>query len=221
MISALAGFAAGAIHVLTGPDHLAAISPLALDQKKSSWAVGFRWGLGHTTGVGLVGLLAMIGRELIPVELISTYSERIVGLVLISIGVWGIQKALTKKIHSHHHTHDGQEHVHMHVHTADLHESENSHRHTHAALAVGIIHGLAGSSHFLGILPALALPTRTDAAVYLLAFGAGTIVAMMAFASVMGAMAVSFAHKGIHLYKRLLVGFSAASIVIGGVWLFI
>ncbi len=221
MISVLAGFAAGAIHVLTGPDHLAAISPLALDQKKSSWNVGFRWGLGHTAGVGLVGLLALAGRELIPVQLISSYSERVVGLVLIAIGIWGIQKALSRNIHSHHHIHDGREHVHMHMHTAAAHDSDNAHRHTHAALAVGIIHGFAGSSHFLGILPALALPTRTDAVLYLLAFGAGTILAMMAFASFMGAMAATLAHTGMQLYKRLLVGFSAASIVIGGVWLFI
>ena len=221
MISAIAGFAAGSIHVLTGPDHLAAISPLAVDTKKSSWNIGFRWGLGHTTGVGLVGLLALAGRELIPVELISSYSERLVGLVLIAIGIWGIHKALTKKIHTHRHAHDGSEHVHVHAHVSGEHDSDYAHRHTHAALFVGIIHGLAGSSHFLGILPALALPTRTEAVIYLVAFGAGTICAMMAFASFMGAVAVRFAKRGIQLYQRLLVGFSAASILIGGAWLFI
>lgn len=221
MISAFAGFAAGSIHVLTGPDHLAAISPLAVDSKKSTWVIGLRWGLGHTAGVALVGLLAVLGRELIPIELISSYSERLVGLVLIAIGIWGIHKALSKKIHTHHHMHDGTEHIHVHTHMASDHNSEKAHRHTHAALAVGIIHGFAGSSHFLGILPALALPTRTDAIIYLAAFGGGTICAMMAFASVMGILGIKFALKGVHFYNRLLIGFSSGSIVIGGVWFFI
>lgn len=221
MISALAGFAAGAIHVLTGPDHLAAISPLAVDSKKSTWLIGLRWGIGHTTGVGLIGLLALVGRELIPVDLISSYSERLVGIILIAIGIWGIRKALSKKIHTHHHTHDGSEHVHVHAHGLEDHASETAHRHTHAALAVGIVHGLAGSSHFLGILPALALPTRTEAVTYLLAFGIGTICAMMAFASFMGVLAMQFAKRGVSIYHRLLIAFSALSIAIGGVWFFI
>ncbi|KAB2878556.1 High-affinity nickel transporter [bacterium] len=221
MISAIAGFAAGSIHVLAGPDHLAAISPLAVEGKKSTWIIGMRWGLGHTAGVGLVGLLAVLGRELIPIDLISSYSERLVGLVLITIGIWGIHKALSKTIHTHHHAHDGAEHVHVHTHAISGHDSEKAHRHSHAAFVVGIIHGFAGSSHFLGILPALALPTRMDAAIYLAAFGAGTICAMMAFASAMGIIAVRLAQHGIQFYQRLLIGFSTASIVIGGVWFFI
>lgn len=221
MISAIAGFAAGSIHVLTGPDHLAAISPLAIESKKSTWIIGFRWGLGHTAGVGLIGLLALLGRELIPVEIISSFSERLVGLVLIAIGIWGIHKALSRKIHAHHHVHGGSEHVHVHAHLAGDHKSEKAHHHTHAALAVGIIHGFAGSSHFLGILPALAMPTRMDAAIYLLAFGAGTICAMMAFASFMGILAVRLAQRGVPFYHRLLIGFSSLSIIIGCVWFFI
>lgn len=221
MISAIAGFAAGSIHVLAGPDHLAAISPLAVESKKSTWIIGLRWGIGHTTGVGLVGLLALIGREIIPIDIISSYSERLVGLVLITIGIWGIHKALSKKIHTHHHMHDGTEHVHVHTHLTIGVDPEKEHRHTHAALVVGIIHGFAGSSHFLGILPALALPTRADAIIYLAAFGAGTICAMMAFSSLMGMLAVRLAQRGIQFYHRLLIGFSSLSIIIGSVWLFI
>ena len=41
---------AGALHVVTGPDHLSAISQLAAGQPGSRWRaawLGLRWGLGH------------------------------------------------------------------------------------------------------------------------------------------------------------------------------
>ena len=75
MLIALTGLAAGFIHVITGPDHLAAIAPLSVNNKRSTWLIGFRWGLGHTSGVFIIGMLAMIFREIIPVDLISSYSE--------------------------------------------------------------------------------------------------------------------------------------------------
>jgi sulfite exporter TauE/SafE len=221
MITALAGFAAGSIHVLSGPDHLAAVSPLALESNKPRWTIGFRWGLGHTGGVFLVGLIALASREVIPLDYISSISERLVGVVLIAIGVWGLHKALFKNVHTHQHAHDGTEHVHIHIHgTPERHSQPDAHRHTHAAFAVGIIHGLAGSSHLLGVLPALLLPTRVEALTYLLFFGMGTICAMMIFTSFLGLVVNRFAHRGIKIYKQLLIATSAAAIGIGGVWLY-
>ncbi len=221
MITALAGLAAGSIHVLSGPDHLAAVSPLALETNKSKWTIGFRWGLGHTGGVFLVGLIALASREVIPLDAISSVSERLVGIVLIGIGVWGLHKALSKNIHTHQHTHDGSEHVHIHIHgTPKLHGRPEAHRHTHAAFAVGIIHGLAGSSHLLGVLPALLLPTRLEALTYLLFFGIGTISAMMMFTGFLGLVLSRFTLRGIKIYKQLLIATSAAAIGIGGVWLY-
>ena len=51
---------------------------------------------------------------------------------------------------------------------------------------MGVLHGVAGSSHFFGVLPALALPTRAAALTYIGAFGIGTVAAMTAFAAVVG-----------------------------------
>src|SRR4029450_9914430 len=45
--------------------------------------------------------------------------------------------------------------------------------HRLAAFAVGTLHGLAASSHLLGILPALALPSTRAAGAYLLCFCSG------------------------------------------------
>jgi len=94
MIGALiAGLSAGAIHVLAGPDHLAAVAPLAADRHRRPWTAGMLWGLGHAGGVLLVGIAALVLREVLPLERLSASSERLVGLVLIGIGVWGIRQA--------------------------------------------------------------------------------------------------------------------------------
>src|SRR5438067_10364421 len=100
----VAGFAAGLIHVLSGPDHLAAIAPLATKQSRGSWAAGLRWGFGHSSGVCVIGILSLLLRGMIPVDLISDSSDRIVGLLLIGISAWALRKAL--QIHSHEHGHD-------------------------------------------------------------------------------------------------------------------
>jgi ABC-type nickel/cobalt efflux system permease component RcnA len=220
MIIFFTGLAAGMVHVLTGPDHLAAIAPLSLNSRKSNWLIGFKWGIGHTGGVFVVALLALLFRELIPINLLSSYSERFVGIILIGIGLWGLKKVLFKNIHMHEHVHDGQRHIHIHTHQSlEEHNKIEAHNHSHAAFGIGIIHGFAGSSHLLGILPALALPTRLGAITYLGAFGIGTITAMVIFSIIMGSLAVKFSFFGIKAYQGLLTTFSIAAIVIGGFWL--
>ena len=56
-IVAFTGLINGITHVLSGPDHLAAIAPLAVRARKKSWIPGMRWGIGHSTGVAVIGLL--------------------------------------------------------------------------------------------------------------------------------------------------------------------
>ena len=80
MFAALAGLATGLVHVLSGPDHLAAVAPLSADADRSQWRAGLQWGLGHTAGVMVIGLLLISVRQALPIEAISAYSERIVGV---------------------------------------------------------------------------------------------------------------------------------------------
>jgi sulfite exporter TauE/SafE len=88
-----------------------------------------------------------------------------------------------------------------------------------AALWIGTLHGLAGSSHLLGILPALALPSAAASLAYVIAFGLGSIAAMVAFSSALGLAAARLTARGAGAYQALLATFSAISIVVGGWWL--
>lgn len=222
---ALAGLVAGAIHVLSGPDHLAAVAPLAADSRGSRWKSGFNWGLGHTSGVLVVGALALALREMLPLDAISSWSERLVGAALVGVGLWGGHKALTTRVHTHEHRHDGSTHAHLHFHAAPggrptVHAAAHVHAHTHASFAFGILHGLAGSSHVLGILPALALPSRSASVAYLLSYGLGNVAAMTGFSSAVGVVAEQAGRRGIQFHRGLLSVCSLAALLVGGFWLF-
>jgi ABC-type nickel/cobalt efflux system permease component RcnA len=221
VIAFLSGLSAGVVHVVSGPDHLAAVAPLALDNWRRAIAIGIRWGLGHSSGVLFVGLLALVAREVLPVETLSGWAERLVGVLLIGIGIWGLRRSLKTRLHAHEHTHDGTTHLHYHAHgTADAHApaERRAHQHTHTAFLIGTVHGIAGGSHFLGVLPALVFPSRIQSLLYLCAFAIGTVAGMIAFASALG-YAGRRMERYPHGLRWLTSGACTAAILIGCYWM--
>ncbi len=214
----VAGFLAGAAHVASGPDHLAAVAPLVARTGRRGWRGGVRWGLGHSAGVALIAVLALLLREALPIERLSGFAERLVGIVLVAIGLWAVHVALRTHVHVHEHSHDGESHVHFHVHGKGHHDVEQ-HTHTHAAFGIGVLHGLAGSSHFLAVLPALGLPTRTDAIAYLFGYGGGTVAAMAIFARLVSELSVRSGARGALAFRGVLAGCGVVAVVVGCYWI--
>lgn len=219
LLTIFVGLAAGAGHVFSGPDHLAAIAPIAVDQRRRTWRVGLLWGVGHSGGVWALAVLALAFREALPIDLLSSWGERMVGFVLIGVGLLGLRRVFRTRVHSHEHEHDGVRHVHIHAHERKPDRDHPvEHSHAHSALGIGTLHGLAGTSHLLGVLPALLLPNRTAAVVYVIAFGFGSIIAMTAFSWIVGLIAHRSERVGNRAYVLLLGACSAAAIVIGCYW---
>lgn len=195
MFAFLAGIAAGLLHVFSGPDHLAAVAPLASDRERGHWLTGLQWGMGHTLGVLLIAGLLLLLKEQLPLDAISAYSERVVGLSLIAIGGWGLRRAWVLKC-----------------------SGAEVHSHSGASFSMGTIHGLAGSSHLFGVLPALAFPSRTLSVLYLAGFGLGAIAGMTAFSAAVGLLSSKFSGRS-RSYSGFLSASSAVALVVGGVWL--
>ncbi len=215
MLTAITGALAGCFHVFSGPDHLAAVAPLALEDGRRGWRVGWTWGLGHASGAVLVAVLAVLVREWLPsVETISEWSERLVGAALIALGVWALRRSL--RLRSAVHVHGSFAHDHLHVQAGPRWLRRLGHG--HASFCMGVLHGLAGSSHFLGVLPALAMPTRGASLLYVAAFGAGTVVAMTAFAACLGVAGTrTDARRTTH--RAMLTTTAILAILVGAVWL--
>lgn len=203
LVTGLAGLSAGLIHALSGPDHLSAVAPLVINETRRRWRVGLFWGIGHSLGVWVVGLIALALRGVLPVESLSSWSERLVGAVLIAVGLWGPRRAFVARL--------------PHAHPAE--ERSATGRPGRVAVWIGGLHGLAGSSHILGLLPALALPSRAASLAYVVGFGLGAVAAMTAFSSTFGLVAHRITARGQRAYQALLASFSLAAVLVGGYWL--
>ena len=215
MLILVTGALAGVFHVLSGPDHLAAVAPLAVEGRRRGWLAGWTWGLGHASGVVMVALLGVLLREMLPpIDVLSAWSERLVGAALIGIGLWALARCA--RVGPARHQHGQWSHDHFHVQAGPPWIRRLGH--AHASFCLGLLHGVAGSSHFFGVLPALALPTTGAAVLYISAFGAGTVAAMTIFAAAVGSIAVHRVH-GPRAYRAMMSVAALLAIVIGGVWL--
>ncbi len=224
-----AGTLSSLLHVISGPDHLAAVTPLAIETKRKAWKIGLFWGIGHLLGMLLIGVLFLFFKDLIPVDSISEYSEQLVAYVLIGVGSWALFRLFKDpKDHKHHHIHSGKNsfiHSHDHTHTDDLIE------HTHkkeikqsilSAFGIGFLHGLAGVAHFLLLLPALGFEEQIDSVVYIIGFAIGTVLAMTIYAFVLGKLAslTKQQHNEV-FFKGVRFAGGLFAVIIGFYWLYL
>ena len=200
----LIGFVLGLQHAIEA-DHLAAVSTI-VSEKKSLWTasiVGGMWGVGHTISLFAVGALVIFLKLQIS-ESVEAKLEAIVGGMLVLLGLNALRKLVTaEKIHAHAHEHGEREHVHIHTHRDEAVE-ESHHRFSPRSVAVGMVHGLAGSAALM-LLVVPTIPSPALALVYILVFGIGSIGGMMLMSFLIGlplhftASRFAIANKGIRL----------------------
>ena len=221
------GMIAAIAHVLMGPDHLAAVTPLVFDVKKKHWRIGFSWGIGHIFGMLLIGVLFYFFKDMIPVEEISTYSEQFVGLILIGIGFWSFYRIKNrKKQHKHPHFHENMSEMHIHKHEHHVHD----HLHEHVtqeyqnyltAIGIGTIHGFAGIAHFVLLLPVLGFDTKLESVQYIIGFAVGIIIAMVLYTALISKLKinVNVNDNSLPIYKNLQFWSGLLAIVVGVIWI--
>jgi high-affinity nickel permease len=229
------GFVLGMRHA-TDPDHVVAVTTIVSRQQSIRHAglIGAFWGLGHTLTIFAVGVAIILFDLAIPVK-VGLAMELAVGLMLILLGVLNLAgftqwitdrfspwHSHTEVIHSHPHEHGLHRHEHIHAHAPEVHmhlEEAPKGRLGQVLnkiglyqmlrpLAVGIVHGLAGSA----AVALLVLATIHDprwAVIYLLVFGLGTIAGMMLITMAIGA---PFAYTG-----RRFTSFNRGLAIVSGV----
>ncbi len=182
----LIGFLFGLYHAREA-DHLAAVSAIVSERKNilAASIVGGFWGLGHTISLFAVGALVIFAKLQIS-ESAEAWLEGIVGIMLVLLGINAIRKIFTaEKVHSHAHEHNGHVHTHVHAHHDESAETSH-HRFAPRTVAVGMVHGLAGSAGLmLLVLPTI--PSPAVALLYIAIFGIGSIAGMMLMSLVLGA----------------------------------
>jgi len=226
----IAGTLASMLHVISGPDHLAAVTPLVIETKRKAWKIGLFWGFGHLVGMLLIGVLFLLFKDVIPVNSISEYSEQLVAIVLIGVGLWAFYRIFKeKKKHQHPHVHNETEtYAHIHKHE---HNHNEGHQHTHnkvekqnilSSFGIGFLHGLAGVAHFLLLLPVLSFENNYEGTQYIIGFAIGTVLAMSAYALILGKIAsYSKEQHNNNFFKGIRFAGGLFAIVIGFYWLYL
>lgn len=217
----LLGFLIGMQHAMEA-DHLAAVASLATRSRSITHTVrqGAAWGLGHTFTLLLFGCVILVLGAAVP-EGIAQALEFVVACMLILLGADVLRRLLRDRVHFHGHRHGDTLHLHAHSHAKGIEHALDAHDHTHAralplrALLVGMMHGMAGSAALI-VLALQTIATPLQGFLYILLFGAGSIVGMAALSAVISlplsysARTLTWAHNGL----QLLIG--TVTIGLGG-----
>lgn len=161
-------------------DHLVAVSNIVTKRDKLHLAIkdGVFWGLGHASVIFLIGLIMIVGKVAIR-EDIFTYFEALVGLMLISLGIYRLFQYFRHK--NQHKNQIGHHHHHL----------ADHHNHHHLAYGVGLVHGLAGSGAMI-LLVMTEIRGSITSLLYLIIFGVGSIAGMLVAA---GILSLPFSRK--------------------------
>ena len=198
------------------PDHLAAVSTLA-SRQGSLWSaarLGLAWGVGHTWAVGAIALLVVaLGLRLPPA--LWPAAELVVAALLVLLGATVVWRYARGRWHMHLHTHGLNPHFHLHSHAVDA-----GHAHLHAtadarrSLGFGVAHGLAGSGA-IAVLLVAAAPSAGLRLAYFAAFGAGTMLGMLAVSLTLAGLVRLAAERGTRWATVLHVGSAVGSVAAG------
>ncbi|MGB1449099.1 MAG: sulfite exporter TauE/SafE family protein [Flavobacteriaceae bacterium] len=216
-IPIITGIIAAALHVISGPDHLAAVSPIAIETKHKVWRIGFYWGAGHLFGMLVIGLLFISLKEAIPVNSISNYSEQLVAIVLIGIGLWSLYKLFYRES-----IHKKSKRI-----TSEVlfnQKQDQQHRKVNNGVtfsfSIGLLHGFAGIAHFLLLLPVLGFSSKVDSGLYIIGFAIGTVLAMTLYSMILGVLTKLVSNNKLLLNVIRTTG-SVFALLIGFYWLYL
>ncbi|MGI9071848.1 MAG: sulfite exporter TauE/SafE family protein [Bryobacteraceae bacterium] len=210
----------------TEADHVVAVSSIVSEHRNITKVavIGGLWGVGHTITLLLVGIVVLLLGISIP-ERISQYLEFGVGLMIIGLSGTALARAVRGRsdVHVHKHSHVSGEHSHLHFHEQGTAHNHSFEPHSHPTsrvglkpVVVGAMHGLAGSAA-LTLLVLTQIRSVLVGLSYLLLFGIGSLLGMMAVSIIIG---VPFALSARRL-TNVTLGLQAALGLVGvgfGCW---
>lgn len=211
------GFVLGLRHALD-PDHVAAVSACVVEQRglRRACLLGTCWGAGHTAALLAAALAVSVLRFSIGPAL-ERGLELLVAGALVLLGLDVLRRALRPvAVHRHPHAHGDVVHSHLHGHWGP----DGAHVHVHwprpglRPFLFGVLHGLAGSGA-LTVLAVAAVPSVLGVALYVLVFGVGSTVGMLAFSGLLALPVAMSARRSRAWRVALQAAAGVASVLVG------
>jgi high-affinity nickel-transport protein len=236
------GFLLGMRHA-TDADHVIAVSTILSRSQRflHSTLIGALWGLGHTVTVLLVGI-AIIAFNLVIPPPVGLAMEFAVAIMLITLGILnltGAMRRITERLTPPAPLH-GHEHEHRHEHAeqggaSTVHGHDHAHLHGHGLdpgleragllatfgwyqlirpVAVGLVHGLAGSAA-VALLVLATIQDTGSALAYLVVFCLGVAAGMALLTTVIGLPFLVSRARSQRINRWLTVGSGILSLALG------
>jgi hypothetical protein len=219
-------FLMGLEHALEA-DHVAAVLSLARGTRdvRRRVTIAGAWGAGHAATLVAFGGVIALFHVSVPTP-VARGLEVLVAATLIVLGLDVLRRLRRERIHVHVHQHGtSAPHLHAHSHAGEgVHDSsdhDHGHEHVHRAvpraLAVGGIHGIAGSAAVVLVsLATMASPAQMLA--YVVVFAAGTIAGMILLSLVVS-LPLRFVGPSLGVTARVLDGALGMTTILVGCWI--
>ena len=234
--------------MVTGADHISAVASLAVGNSPSrAFALGARWGAGHSVGllcVFLVLLALRLETDEAFMRVASRWMGLCVGAFMVALGVYGVREVDQRLRDA---ERDGGGEDGRDEERARLFFSAAATKETRAldddekrltlnlasknktggssfltdrlAVLAGVVHGAAGPGAILGVLPAMALRDEPTVLGYFCGFVGAVVVAMGAFAAGWGAGTRALGRRGgARVARGLAMCSSVLCVVVGVAW---
>jgi high-affinity nickel-transport protein len=200
----------------TDPDHVVAVSTIVSRERsvKQGAVIGMMWGFGHTLTIFIVGALIILFNLTIPPRIGLSMEMAVAGMLILLglLNLTGMMKRITARFQA--------------VPSSDLAVAvveggkagfagrlveRFGYFNLIRPLAIGLVHGLAGSAA-VALLVLSMIHSPAWAIAYLVVFGLGTVAGMMLMTTV---MAIPIALTGKSFSKYLTTASGLASVCFG------
>jgi nickel/cobalt transporter (NicO) family protein len=194
----LFGASSGALHAVTGPDHVLSLGPLVLDARRPPWRIGMSWGVGHALGTLLLALPVVWLTHAVHLPWLAAVGDRLAGLALLVTAAWSFYQARA------------------HAALGAAGTAAATRGVGRNAFLVGVVHGLTGAASLMLVVPMLASGSRLSSLAFLLAFALGSTLGMALLTSLLARVGSTLEPRVLGRSRSLLC---AASGTLGAFWL--
>jgi hypothetical protein len=181
----LLGAGSGALHAVTGPDHVLSLGPAALHARAGSWRVGLAWGLGHAVGTLILAVPVLLAAGLVDLTSLAAWGDRLGGAALLGMAAWSWWS---------------------------LRGRPGGGPGARSPVVVGLIHGATGAGSLILVLPVIVSSASSLSLAFLLAFAVGSTVAMAGLTAVIARVGARLEGRRVARVQRGLI---AAAVVGG------
>lgn len=198
-MAVLYGASSGALHAVTGPDHLLSLGPVALAERTRSFRIGLHWGIGHALGTLALALPIVLLSHATYFGALASWGERLAGGALLVTALLSA-RARRKATNA---AHGGSN------------EPPTSGK-WQGTLWLGCVHGVTGAGSLLLLLPVLVSGSMPRTLLFLGAFALGSTLAMAGLTSALARLGGRLQPTAVSRTQRAL---TAASLLLGTYWL--